>query len=205
MTTTSEEPGTPEEPDDVVAGAGSPRELRDVPRTFEQVRFVDVVVELPSTNPVVVLEEVSPPCRLLQIPIGLPEGVAIAYAAQGVATPKPLTHELVVSILAVHGLTLEYLRITEVHQSAFSAELVVSGPSGSRTVACRPSDGIALALRQPLGAPIVVSPAVLDEVGIEQLPPDDESGTVVATDDESGTVVAIDDEAQDEVPGLGGS
>ncbi len=153
-------------------GIGQDRErsrgLLDVPRTFEQMRFVDVVMVLPSTNPVLVLEEVSPPCRRLHIPIGTPEGVAIAYAAQGIPTPKPLTHELFVAVLEAHGLTIEYLRITEAHQGSFSAELVVSGPSGSRTLACRPSDGIALALRQRLGAPIVVAPAVLDEVGVEE-------------------------------------
>ncbi len=134
---------------------------------YEQVRFVDVVMALPSTNPTVLLEEVSPPCRVLRIPIGLQEGAAIAYASRGIPTAKPLTHELFVSVLESFGLTVDFVRITSVHKSSFSGELVLSGPRGSRTLACRPSDGIALALRQRLGAPIMVAPDVLDEVGVE--------------------------------------
>ncbi len=140
------------------------------PDAYDQMRFVDVVVPLPSTNAMVLLEEISPPCRLLRIPIGLQEGAAIAYAAQDIATPKPLTHELLTSVLESFGLTVDFLRITSVRQSSFSAELVLSGPRGSRTLACRPSDGIALALRQRLGAPIMVAPDVLDEVGFERAP-----------------------------------
>ncbi len=143
-----------------LAGAGEEELLG-----FTPVRFVDVSVVLPSTNPVVVLEELGSPRRRLRIPVGQAEGVAIAYAAKQVATPKPLTHELFVSALEAFGLTLEHVRVTEVHKASFSAELVLSGPWGTRTLACRPSDGIALALRQQLGAPIVVAPHVLDEAG----------------------------------------
>ncbi|HUY30208.1 MAG TPA: bifunctional nuclease family protein [Acidimicrobiales bacterium] len=140
------------------------------PDAYDQMRFVDVVVPLPSTNAMVLLEEISPPCRLLRIPIGLQEGAAIAYAAQDIATPKPLTHELLTSVFESFGLTVDFLRITSVRQSSFSAEIVLSGPRGSRTLACRPSDGIVLALRQRLGAPIMVAPDVLDEVGFERAP-----------------------------------
>ncbi len=137
------------------------------PEAYEQVRFVDVVVPLPATNATVLLEEVAPPCRLLRIPIGLQEGAAIAYAAQAIATPRPLTHELFVAALESFGLTVDVIRITSVRQSSFTAELVLSGPRGSSTLACRPSDGIALALRQRLGAPIMVAPEVLEQAAIE--------------------------------------
>lgn len=167
-------PDEPDEPEEAPEGPPAPPrraleavDVAEEPPPFDQLRFVDVVVVLPSTNPVVVLEEVAPPCRVLRIPIGTPEGVAIAYAAKGIATPKPLTHELFMSVLVSFGVTVDYLRITGVRQNAFTAELVVSGPKGSRTLPCRPSDGIALALRQRLGAPIMVAPDVLDEVGVE--------------------------------------
>lgn len=166
----ADEPGPdPDEPDP--DGTGAPPDEGDppgYPDAYEQVRFVDVVVALPATNATVLLEEVAPPCRLLRIPIGLQEGAAIAYASQALPTPKPLTHELFVSALEAFGLTVDVLRITSVRQRQFSAELVLSGPRGSRTIACRPSDGIALTLRQRLGAPIMVAPEVLDEVGVGQ-------------------------------------
>jgi len=158
---------TPADPD------AEPDEVPDIwadleagPAPFAQMRFVDVAVALPNTNPVIVLEEVSLPTRLLRIPVGQPEGVSIAYAARGIATPKPLTHDLFMSTLEAYGVTVDAVRITSVRQSAFTAEIVFSGSRGVRTLGCRPSDGIALALRQRLGAPIMVAPEVLDQVGI---------------------------------------
>ena len=136
------------------------------PEAYVPVRFADVVVPLPSTNPVVVLEEVDPPGRRLHIPIGLPEGVSIAYAARSMSTPRPLTHDLVTSLLEAFGLVLEVVRITGVRGTSFTAELVASGPGGTRTLDCRPSDGIALALRQRLFVPVVAAVAVLEAAGV---------------------------------------
>jgi bifunctional DNase/RNase len=130
-----------------------------------QLEFVDVVMVLPSTHPVVVLQELSWPRRELRIPVGVPEGVAIAYAARAIPTPKPLTHQLMAEMLEAFALSLDVLRLTAVQGSAFFAELVLSGPSGTRVIACRPSDGIALVLRSRLAVPIVAASEVLDEVG----------------------------------------
>jgi bifunctional DNase/RNase len=47
----------------------------------------------------------------------------------------------------------------------FHAELALSGPSGSHTFECRPSDALALALRQPLPVPIMVAEEVLATAG----------------------------------------
>ncbi|HUZ21032.1 MAG TPA: bifunctional nuclease family protein [Acidimicrobiales bacterium] len=136
------------------------------PDTQIQLRFAEVAMVLPSTSPVVVLEEIDAPNRQLLIPVGTPEGVAIAYAARRIPTPKPLTHELFTDVLESFSLTLEVVRITDVNGTAFSAELVLAGPSGTRVVACRPSDGIALALRQRLPAPITTAAEVLDRAGV---------------------------------------
>lgn len=130
-----------------------------------QLDFVDVVLELPSTHPVVVLRELSWPFRELQIPVGGPEGVAIAYAAKHIPTPKPLTHQLFMDTLEAFALTVDVVRLTAVRGSSYFAELVVSGPTGARVIPCRPSDAIALALRAALPVPIVAVASVLDEVG----------------------------------------
>ena len=135
------------------------------PAAYCQLRFVGVSVALPSTTPVVALEEIDPPYRRLEIPVGMAEGVAIAHAAGPVPTPKPLTHELMTAFLEAFGLVLEVVRITDVAGAAFSGELVVSGPAGGRTIPCRPSDGIALALRQRLFVPVVAASRVLEVAG----------------------------------------
>ena len=90
------------------------------------------------------LQESDAPYRELRIPIGGPEGIAIGYAARRIATPRPLTHELMTLILRDFDLTLEVVRITGSSGGSFTAEIVLSGPSGSRTIDCRPSDAIAL-------------------------------------------------------------
>ncbi|HEV8065492.1 MAG TPA: bifunctional nuclease family protein [Acidimicrobiales bacterium] len=136
-----------------------------MPPAMSLMDFVDVVLTLPSTHPVVVLQETELPYRELRIPIGGPEGIAIGYAARKMATPRPLTHELVVQLLEQFNLTLELVKITDVQGSMFTAEITVSGANGSKTLDCRPSDAIALALRHRLRVPILAAPDVLDRAG----------------------------------------
>lgn len=140
------------------------------PEEYTLMRFVDVAVVLPATNPVLVLEEAEPEGRQLRIPIGTPEGVAIAYAARQLQTPRPLTHALMIDLLEAYNVTVETVRITAVHGAAYEAEIVCAGPAGMRTIPCRPSDGVALALRQHLTAPILAAPEVLDEAGVVPAP-----------------------------------
>jgi bifunctional DNase/RNase len=139
------------------------------PPDMAQMLFVEVALMLPATHPVVVLQEADSPFRELRIPVGGAEGIAIAYAARGIETPRPLTHELFTRVLEEFSLTLDMVHITDVSGSSFSAEIVVSGPLGSRTIDCRPSDAIALALRQRLPVPIMASPIVLAIAGSDPL------------------------------------
>ena len=137
------------------------------PPEMSQMLFVDVVLLLPATHPVVVLQEADPPYRELRIPVGGAEGIAIGYAARGLATPRPLTHELLARILEEFGMTLDVVRITQVRGTAFTAEMVISGRLGARVIDCRPSDAIALALRHRLPVPIMASPIVLARAGTD--------------------------------------
>jgi bifunctional DNase/RNase len=133
-----------------------------LPKQMSKMLFVDVVLVLPSTHPVVVLQEADFPYRELRIPIGGPEGIAIGYASRRLATPRPLTHEFMTRLMESFGLTLDVVHITGLQGGMFTAEITVSGPTGQRVVDCRPSDGIALALRQTIPVPIMADPDVLD-------------------------------------------
>jgi bifunctional DNase/RNase len=139
------------------------------PPEMAQMLFVEVALMLPATHPVVVLQEADSPFRELRIPVGGAEGIAIAYAARGIETPRPLTHELFTRVLEEFSMTIDSVAITEVHGTSFSAEIVVSGPLGTRTIDCRPSDAVALALRQRLPVPIVAAPMVLAIAGSDPL------------------------------------
>jgi uncharacterized protein len=135
------------------------------PERYVPVRFVEVTLTLPSTHPIVVLEELDGPRRQLRFPIGLAEASAIAYADKKIPTPRPLTHAFMTSVLEALGGTLETVRIVDATGTIFGAEAEISSPMGHRTVPCRPSDGICLALRQRPPAPITVAGWVLDEHG----------------------------------------
>jgi bifunctional DNase/RNase len=147
------------------AGDAEEAEAFQPPAHMHQMVFVDVSLVLPSTHPVVVLQEADMPYRELRIPVGGAEGVAIGYAARQVPTPRPLTHEMISSLLDKFDLNLDAVHITSVTGANFTAALVVSGPSGTRTIDCRPSDAIALALRRRIPVPIMAVPEVIELCG----------------------------------------
>ncbi len=128
---------------------------------FKSVEVIGVRVEMPSNQPIVLLKEVEG-LRYLPIWIGAVEATAIAFAQQSLTPPRPLTHDLLASTIKTLGSALVQVRITEVRDGIFYAELQFDG--GQR-LSARPSDALALALRA--GAPIIASEALLSEVGIE--------------------------------------
>ena len=142
-----------------------PVETPTEPAPMRQAAFMGLELELPNTHPTVVLHEMDPPRRELRITIAQPEGVSVAYAWRGMAAPRPLTHDLLATVLERFGLQIDAVRITSVDGPVFHAELALSGPSGSHTFECRPSDALALALRQPLPVPIMVAEEVLATAG----------------------------------------
>ncbi len=128
-----------------------------------ELELVAVRVELPSNTPVVVLRELEGRHRQLSIFIGGPEATAIAFALEGVETPRPLTHDLFCDVLDELGTQLDRVVITELRDTTYFAELQLTGPSGTHQISARPSDAVALAVR--VGCPIFSADEVLDEAG----------------------------------------
>lgn len=120
-----------------------------------------------------VLREHDAPHRLLPIVIGGIEAASIAIAATGQRLPRPLTHDLMASLVESLDGHLDAVEVTDLLDGSFLAQLAVSGPTGERHVDTRPSDAIALAVR--LHAPLFVSEHVLDQAGAM---PDVDSGTI---------------------------
>lgn len=105
--------------------------------------------------------------RLLVMEVGLMEGRAIAIEAEGVRTPRPLTHELTHRILEALNATLTQVVIHDFRDKTFYANLDLRTADGTEVlVDARPSDAIALALRA--GAPIYATPEVIEAAGIEE-------------------------------------
>ncbi|MEZ5169680.1 MAG: bifunctional nuclease family protein [Acidimicrobiia bacterium] len=128
--------------------------------------LVGVRVEVPTNQPIVLLRE-EEGNRHLPIFIGPPEATAIVYALQGMDTPRPMTHDLFTSVLSDLGTTLHRVVITELQEGTFFAELEFQRGDETFRVSSRPSDAIALAVRQEGDVPIVAAPAVLEEAGVE--------------------------------------
>jgi uncharacterized protein len=147
-----------------------------------EMELVGVRVELPANQPIVLLKERTG-TRYLPIWIGAVEATAIAFALQGVETPRPLTHDLFVQVLRDLGAELSAVHVTELRDGTFYAELhLTSADGGATTVSARPSDAIALASR--LGdVPIFGAEAVLEEAGLE-IDDDEESEEGVDPEEE---------------------
>jgi len=136
------------------------------PKTvFRVMDVLSVAVDLPDQYPVVSLQEAEPPLRELSFRIGMPEGVALGYALRGLATPRPLTHDLFSTVLQRLGADVVAVRLTGRQGATYSAELDLMSMRGREVVPCRPSDGIILALRQPVAAPILADQRLLDRTG----------------------------------------
>lgn len=130
-----------------------------------ELELVGVRVELPANQPIVLLKEREGP-RYLPIWIGAVEATAIAFALQGVETPRPLTHDLFIDVLGEAGVELEAVHVTDLRDGTFFAELHLRRGEQRFTVSSRPSDAIALASRLE-DVPIFGAEAVLDEAGLE--------------------------------------
>jgi bifunctional DNase/RNase len=119
-----------------------------------------VRVEMPTNQPIVLLRE-RDGSRHLPIWIGAAEATAIAYAQEGVEPPRPLTHDLIVNLLAALGHTLIRVRIDRLTDGVFHATLELSG---GIEVDSRSSDAVALAIRT--NAEVVAPEALLESAGI---------------------------------------
>lgn len=125
------------------------------------VEVVGVRVEMPSNQPIVLLRE-SGTVRYLPIWVGAVEATAIAFAQQGIASTRPMTHDLLIDVVNSLGSNIESVHLTELKDGIFYANLNLAN---GVVVSARPSDAIALALRDQ--APILASEDLINQAGLE--------------------------------------
>jgi bifunctional DNase/RNase len=115
----------------------------------------------PVTNvPIVVLKD-SENQRALPIWVGPVEANAIALQVENVAPPRPMTHDLFRRLLTALGAAVTRVVIAELRGSTYYAYLDVEREGDRLFLDARPSDALAIALRT--GAPVFVTPSVLDQ------------------------------------------
>jgi bifunctional DNase/RNase len=113
-----------------------------------------------SNMPVVILRD-REDGLFLPIWVGIFEANAIALEMEKIATPRPMTHDLLKNVLVELGYRVERIVITELKDNTFYARIHLSREGASFNVDSRPSDAIALALRSQ--AEIYVEEEVLEK------------------------------------------
>ena len=141
-----------------------------------ELNLVGVRLEVPSNVPDLMLKESEGKMRELPIFIGGPEASAIHYALEGIVPERPLTHDLLVSVVSEMGGTIEKIVLTDVVEHTYFAEIEIAVKGSTNRISSRPSDAVAIAVR--VGAPIYAESALMDAATKEPpvVQPDDEEG-----------------------------
>jgi len=113
-----------------------------------------------SNSPIVVLKDENDSV-FLPIWVGIFEANAIALRLENVETPRPMTHDLLTSVIANVEGTVTRVVINDLVESTFYARIFMSLGARELEIDARPSDALALALRTE--APIFVDQSVLDQ------------------------------------------
>jgi hypothetical protein len=122
-----------------------------------EVKGVFVATSESATVPLVLLSDGN---RLLPIFIGLWEAVSINSAKNHEVLPRPFTHDLFLDLLVKFAISFSSLQIDSVQDGVYYAQLVMHDETRNEYIDCRPSDGLALALRADV--PIFVDESVLE-------------------------------------------
>ena len=147
-----------------------------------EVTIDSVRVSLMSQHRVVVLRELDGE-RFLPIWIGPFEADAITIELQGVEVARPLTHDLLKSMITLLGAEVQRVMINDLNNDTFYARIVLDVDGDDIEVDSRPSDAIALAVR--CSVPLLVADHVMDKASImpeEDAREDSERGSAADED-----------------------
>ncbi|CAM2058542.1 Bifunctional nuclease family protein [Desulfovibrionales bacterium] len=130
-----------------------------------EMKVFGLALDEESQAPVLILKDLEEK-TVLPIWIGTMEAMAISLALNGVQLPRPMTHDLLLSVLKACDAKVIAVDVVGFKKGTYFAEIEVEQNGQNKRIDCRPSDGIALALLAE--ARILVSEEVLCQVTIEQ-------------------------------------
>jgi len=123
------------------------------------IKGVYLIEKAPGPVPIVLLEDEAK--RMMPIYIGISEAISINSALNHEIPPRPMTHDLFVSLVTHLDSTIDDILIDELNEGVYYARMIVSMDGKRFELDARPSDCIAIALR--CGAPIHIRDSVLSE------------------------------------------
>ena len=132
-----------------------------------EVRIYSIATSL--TESIIFLDETEG-TRILPIWIGPMEAQAIAIRLSGYPSPRPMTHDLIFSIIKTLGLKIVSVTITDIVENTYYSQLLITDTDGGnpRLVDSRPSDAVAMAVR--FGCPIYINESVFGKTQVLSKP-----------------------------------
>ncbi|MFH2037362.1 MAG: bifunctional nuclease family protein [Candidatus Zixiibacteriota bacterium] len=124
-----------------------------------EVKIDGLALDMTTNSPVVILNRVDDD-KVLPIWIGHSEAWAIAMEMSGVAPKRPMTHDLLKSVIENVSARLNRVEIVELREQTFYAVVIVEINGVEHKIDARPSDSIAIALK--MEAPIFVNEDLFD-------------------------------------------
>jgi hypothetical protein len=128
----------------------------------QEVEVVAVAMDPRTQTPAVLLEGKRDKRHLAMV-IGVAEATGIAVPLQGVTPPRPLTHDLFLTLFGRLNVQVTRVVITDLRDDIYYATLQLTASGTSFTLDARPSDAIALAIRAKV--PVLVEDRVFDKAG----------------------------------------
>ncbi len=121
----------------------------------------------PYNNAYIVILRDEDNAEMLPIWVGKTEASAISFALENIQAPRPMTHDLMKSILDAVNAKVISVVVTDLNENTYYAKVHLMYEDSEYTIDSRPSDAIALSLR--VSAPIFASDAVLRKQTSEEM------------------------------------
>ncbi len=119
-------------------------------------------------SPILLLENIENENQIFPIWIGIPEAEGIIMHQAGIKTPRPMTYDLIKSIIQSLGADVEYVAVVDKKNNIYIAEIVLEDKEGNEIkVDARPSDAINIALR--FNVPIYLNENVVQSINIKDI------------------------------------
>ena len=133
-----------------------------------KVRVRNIGADSYTGSPILLLENIENRNQIFPIWIGIPEAEGIIMHQNGIKTPRPMTYDLVKSIIQSLGASVEYVAVIDKQNNIYIAEIVLEDREGNEIkVDARPSDAINIALR--FNVPIYLNENVVQSINIKDI------------------------------------
>ncbi|MDA8081242.1 MAG: DUF151 domain-containing protein [Actinomycetota bacterium] len=150
------------------SGRGEPEPVLGPPENlpmFRQAVVAGVGITLPETFGRLAFVELDQPKRNLTIPISIEQAGIISGLLQGIKAPRPMMGDLFCEVMVAYDFSVAVVQITGRENGVYFAQITFTSASGRPKIfPCRPSDGVILALGQPLPVPILIDEDLFDRV-----------------------------------------